>query len=210
MRFANKPIFCLTAALVLLVSAFGCASMEKSVAENRAATGTVNARPASVALEAVSPGLSATYVYGYWQHLNDMPGTDEILRTGTTGPPITLLDHSSMFWGNIFSSGKSRGVGALIQGFIRFPSAGRWELQAVSNDGVRVFLSDTLIISDPTIHPERPSNIAEASIPEPGLYPITIRYFQNKGASALRLRWKGPGETTFSIVPAGAYFHLNG
>ena len=207
MRFAHRYMLYFATAILVMGAGFGCASMEKSAAMDRAAQGTVNALPEAVEPAALAPGLSAVYVFGYWRHLNYMPGNERILQYGTPGPAVPFLDHSARMWGDVFDSGRSRGVGMLLQGYIRFPASGTWELQAVSNDGLHVFLADSLVISDPDVHGDRLSETATVSIPKPGFYPLTLRYFQHKGGYALRLLWKPPGADGFSTIPADAYFH---
>jgi hypothetical protein len=91
---------------------------------------------------------------------------------------------------------------------INFPTAGRWLMAALSNDGVRVRINGEVIIDDPDVHPDQYSENAELTIATPGWYDLSIAYFEHKNTSTLKLFWQHPGASEFEIVPAEAYAHL--
>ena len=188
----------------LFFSLFACAPVKEAGIRDEKGSNAPVAGPDSASL---LPGLSVAYAFGLWRHLGEMPPVDIIRSHGTSGPPVLLLDHTGDRDTPLFDSGRSSGVGMLLEGYIRFPAAGTWELRAVSNDGIRVVLNGRNIIEDPDVHADRPSETAEIPVAEPGFYPLEILYFQRKGTSALRLLWKAPGTDAFAVVPAEAYFH---
>ncbi len=155
------------------------------------------------AADAVAPGLAVNYVFVMTRHVDDI----EAEGPGEPGEPLLQLDYRSGP-GNVLTSDRSDGVGALIRGLIRFPEAGRWLMVAQSNDGVRVRLAGTVIIEDPDVHSDQYSENAEIQIAEPGWYEIAVTYFERKSTSTLKLLWQPPGKSEFEVVPAEAFAHL--
>jgi len=72
-----------------------------------------------------------------------------------------------------------------MKGFIYFDISGWQTLCVVSDDGVRLYIDDELIIEDWTVHP--PITLCEKLNIEQGWYPITIDYFQQQGGEILEL-----------------------
>ena len=95
-----------------------------------------------------------------------------------------------------------------MKGYIHFPEAGQYEMQALSNDGFILTLAGKLAISDPEQHSDRLSNIASVSINSPGWYQVVIEYFQRKGTAAVKLMWKTPGSSDLTPLPPSVYAHL--
>jgi hypothetical protein len=159
----------------------------------------------------IEPGLAVTYVFGKWRHLDDMPGPadppDKESEPHKTGRPILKLDHQ-FGNGTVFDSGWSTGVGAHFSGMIRFPEAGDYTFQALSNDGVRVLVGGRIVVEDPAQHRDRVSVPVTVTIENPGWYSLDVKYYQRKGTAALRLLWQPPGASEFLPVPAEAYGHL--
>lgn len=164
--------------------------------------------PAAIDATAIKPGLGVTYYLKYFKrtvtYLQQMRRGEFRKKEGK---PITEIDYQ-FGEGRVFDSGKSRGVAMQMRGYINFPEAGAYQMQAHSNDGIVLNISDQLAISDPGVHSDQLSNIAEITIDKPGWYPLAIDYFQRKGTAALKLYWKTPGDEDFSIIPAAAYGHL--
>lgn len=155
------------------------------------------------AADAVAPGLAVSYVFVKAQHVDDI----ESEAPGEPGEPLPQLDYRSGP-GNVLTSDRSDGVGALIRGLIRFPEAGRWLMVAQSNDGVRVRLAGTVVIEDPGVHSDQYSENAEINIAEPGWYELAVTYFERKSTSTLKLLWQPPAKSEFEIVPAEAFAHV--
>jgi hypothetical protein len=155
------------------------------------------------AADAVAPGLAVNYVFVKARHVDDI----EAEAPGEPGEPLPQLDYRSGP-GNVLTSDRSDGVGALIRGLIRFPEAGRWLMVAQSNDGVRVRLAGTVIIEDPDVHSDQYSENAEIEIAEAGWYELAVTYFERKSTSTLKLLWQPPGKSEFEVVPAAAFAHV--
>src|SRR5262249_37849026 len=98
----------------------------------------VNPQPAR---DATAPGVAGHYVFLKARHADDI----EAEAPGEPGTPLPQLNYQNGS-GNVLTSDRADGVGALIKGFINFPTAGRWLMTAQSNDGVRVRLAGTVVV----------------------------------------------------------------
>ena len=154
------------------------------------------------------PGLRVLYFYGMFRNVRQIPdGDTAILEKGRPGSPILVINNQ--FGENeIFDSGRNRGVGVQMKGFILLDQIGPYEFQALSNDGVEIIIDGNSILIDHDVHTDRMSNIGTLSPQEAGWHSLMVKYFQRKGTAALTLFWKMPGKDTFEVVLASAYAHL--
>lgn len=151
----------------------------------------------------LQPGLLTVYFHNFFaRNVRMLPK-----RGGKEGKPIFELNNQ-FGRGKVFDSGTNRGIGIRMNGALHFPTTGKYILQTLSNDGVIIYLSDKLVLSDPTQHSDQLSIESELNVTIAGWYPIRIDYFQRKGTAALKLYWKTPGSDEKVIVPAEAYAHL--
>lgn len=160
--------------------------------------------PAPVDSEGLQPGLAATYYLDFFKrHLKHLPSESE---PGTRGKPIMQINHQ-FDKKVVFGSGYNRGVGMRLTGFIHFDDTGVYEMQALSNDGMILYIDNKQVISDPEQHADRMSNIGYVTIDKEGWYTMKLEYFQRKGTAALKLFWQTPGDDKQVPVPAKAYAH---
>lgn len=185
----------LAAGLWLAAVATGPAAAQKAISGLMPA----NPQPADDALE---PGLAVEYLSILARHV------DEVERAGKghPGPTLEMLDWNTLD-GEVLTSGQTDGVGARISGFIRFDAPGTYLMATQSNDGVRVKISDRVIIDDPDVHPDKFSENVALQITEPGWYPLYIVYFERRNTATLELYWQPPGTDGFDFVPAEAFAH---
>ena len=122
------------------------------------------------------------------------------------GAPILIIAHQ-FGSGEVFGSGESREVCVQMRGYLNFKEPGIYLIKANSNDGIRVFLNNKMILNDPDQHADRFTSKAEIEIKQPGHYAVLVRYFQRKGKATLEMYWKTPGADKFDIIPAMAYSH---
>ena len=156
----------------------------------------------------LKPGLSSWYYLEFFERdLRELPKSKRTEHPTFGGKPILQLNHQ-FEKNDVFESGTNRGVGMRMKGFIHFVEPGHYEMQALSNDGVIVYLSGQLAINDPEQHADRLSNLARFKITDPGWYQVVVEYFQRKGTAALKLLWKKPGSVEFVAIPKSAYAHL--
>ena len=153
-----------------------------------------------------APGLSVIYSSNKIRHIDEMPSRKWMAENGVPDEPIPMIAHQ-FGNGEVLGSGKSREVCVQMQGYLNFKETGIYLLKANSNDGIRVFLDNKMIINDPDVHAARFTPDAEIEIKQPGRYAVLVRYFQRKGKATLEMYWKTPGAERFDIIPAMAYSH---
>jgi hypothetical protein len=155
----------------------------------------------------LQPGLSVYYVHGFWRHIDQMPGEKKAKRTRMKGTPIAYLNHR-FGEGMVFKSGRAKGVGMYMNGYIHFDKPGVYVFQARTNDGFRLSIHGMQILQDPNVHSDRLSKAEKVEIRKPGWHPIKMQYFQRKGTSTLELYWTEPGDKEKSIIPKEAFAHI--
>jgi hypothetical protein len=152
------------------------------------------------------PGLAVRYYEGHFRHIDQMPSGTRATRWGRSGNPIAIINHR-FGEGNVFDSGVHQKVGVMMSGYIHFENSGSYRFRARSNDGVRIWIGDTVVIDDPDVHPDQLSDSRPLEIRLAGWYPFQLKYFQNKGSATLELYWQPPGAQDFTIVPEAVYRH---
>jgi len=158
--------------------------------------------------EKIQPGLIPRYFAKFFErNIGKLPDDANTKLKSWVGEPILQLDHQ-FGKGEVFGSWTSRGIGIRMRGVLYFPAQGSYSFQALSNDGVRMYLGDRVVVNDPMQHADQLSEESIVYIKEPGWYPLKIEYFQRKGTAALKLYWKTPEQNTMEIVPASAYGHI--
>lgn len=155
----------------------------------------------------LKPGLAVMYHHHYFARSLD-PLTEGYVqdKPGDFGQPVRSLNHK-FGRDEVFDSGAAQGVGVRMQGLLNFPESGKYTFHAVSNDGLRVYLDDTVILEDPSQHSDRYAVPAEVMIAAAGWYPFKLEYFQRKGTATLQLFRRGPDSTEFTPVPPEALAH---
>jgi len=156
----------------------------------------------------LEPGLRVLYFNGMFRNVRQIPDGDRaMLEKGRTGVPILMIDHQ--FGENeVFDSGRNRGVGVQMKGYLLLDRKGPYQFQALSNDGLEVFIDGRSILIDPDVHSDRLSSVETLAVQETGWHALMIKYFQRKGSATLTLYWKPPGKDAFEVIPARAYAHL--
>ncbi len=101
------------------------------------------------------------------------------------------------------TSGRSDLVGARFRGWLSIPTSGNWTLFTNSDEGSRLSIGDTVVVSNDGVHgmQERSGTIALAA----GLHAITIDYFERTGAAGLVVSWQG-SDGAKQVIPPSQYF----
>ncbi len=110
-------------------------------------------------------------------------------------PALTRMDRSVDFdWGD-----GSPGEGVPADGFsvrwtgsVRLPKDGKYTFYTVSDDGVRLWVDDYLVIDNWADHGTT-ENQGQIELWGERPHPIRIEYYENSGAAVARLLWAGPG-----------------
>ncbi|MCL4551285.1 MAG: glycoside hydrolase family 3 C-terminal domain-containing protein [Bacteroidetes bacterium] len=152
---------------------------------------------AGVRLEGDERPIDAKYLF-----------TDETLKEqGLTGnyfnnkelsgsPTITRVDKQINFWWGGGSPAKEIGednFSVRWTGVIKAPATGKFVLSTSSDDGIRLYVDDKLVINDWTDHALTATS-AEVEMTEGKTYKIRLEYYEFGGDAIIVLGWKLPGE----------------
>jgi hypothetical protein len=88
-------------------------------------------------------------------------------------------------------------------GFLSADLSGDYEFVTESDDGIRLWINDKLLIDDWNSHSmQRQSG---KIILEPGCHAIRLEYFENNAAAGVKLLWKTPALKELEAVPSLAF-----
>jgi hypothetical protein len=97
-------------------------------------------------------------------------------------------------WGNS-SPGKglpADGFSVRWTGSIRLPKDGKYNFYTISDDGIRLWVDDNLVIDNWTDH-SAGENQGQIELWGARPHPIRLEYYENSGAAVAKLLWAGPG-----------------
>ncbi|HEX6022724.1 MAG TPA: family 16 glycoside hydrolase [Solirubrobacter sp.] len=79
------------------------------------------------------------------------------------------------------------------------PTTGEYTFRLRSDDGSELFIDDTLVIDHDGLHgaSDKDGSIQLAA----GMHSLRVNFFEAGGGQELRLSWRRPGDTGFTIVP---------
>jgi RHS repeat-associated protein len=85
-------------------------------------------------------------------------------------------------------------------------STGMYTFQTVSDEGVRLWVNDQLIIDDWTAHPQDTTDIGQIYLEGGGAeYDIKVEYYEGTGNATMQLKWLPPGGGLTPVpIPSGA------
>lgn len=89
------------------------------------------------------------------------------------------------------------------EGVLRTTSTGTYQFQTVSDDGVRLWVNDVLVINNWTLHSSTVDTSGNVSLVAGQIYNIRLEVYENTGFAEMRLRWRTPGSGVFVPIPAG-------
>ena len=85
------------------------------------------------------------------------------------------------------------------------PQSGEYTFYTVSDDGIRFWLADQLVLAAYDDHASQ-EDVVDIAL-EAGDYPIRVEYYEHGGHAVARLLWK-VGGTDRGAIPASNLFHL--
>lgn len=88
-------------------------------------------------------------------------------------------------------------------GLLRITQGGNYRFQTASDDGVRLWVNDVLVINNWTNHSNTTDTSAEVALVANQTYSIRLEYYENAGQSLIRLRWLTPGAGSYAPILAG-------
>jgi hypothetical protein len=89
-------------------------------------------------------------------------------------------------------------------GQIVAPSTGKYTFVTRSDDGVRLWLENRLLIDNFTPHPETEDRSVPVKLDSGQSYNIRLEYFELTANALIRLMWIRPGQTNPEIIPSSA------
>ena len=106
--------------------------------------------------------------------------------------------------GNFATSGRANDVGAVYEGWLDVPTTGTWTLFTTSDDGSRLLIGSTEVVSNDGLHgmQERSGAIALGA----GRHALRIEFFERGGGAGLIAQWQGPGVVK-APIPAASLLH---
>ncbi len=142
-----------------------------------------------------NPDLGGTGLVGeYFNNLN------------LTSPVFSRIDPNINFsWPNAPATGIDENTFSVRwDGFIEVPRTGTYSFYSNSDDGVRLWIDDKLMIENWTDHGQT-ENTGMIQL-EPGTkYPLRLEFYDNTGGATIQLSWSGPGIEK-GIVPSSNLF----
>ena len=142
---------------------------------------------------ALKEGLAVNYAYP--PDVKSLKEADDWLGYGVEpGEPLIGFDYPDTEEGEKTLTSKNASyVVADISGYLRFDSAGVYEIDFLSNDGLKVEIGGQQVAFFDGRHPCENAGVAEVNVPEPGWYELKALYFQRLGTACLLAEWTPPG-----------------
>jgi len=197
LRRCNKVLV----AALMLIGVAGCQTMTLAPPTG----GNVAIAPANPAPDeqVLKPGLAVDYSNIIANKISDV----ETAGRGKPGTPLPHLNWPTAGGGAVMTSNYAIHVAARIEGYMKFPESGRYELRILSNDGVHMALGGITVLSDPGVHVSRLAGPTVVTITQTGWYKLEMQYFQKDGSATLELHWRRPGQADFEAVPGEMFAH---
>ncbi len=136
-------------------------------------------------------GLAATYYLNSWE---------------LTGSVLRRVDSTINFGNDFGVSGlNEENFSVRWSGKVKAPVTGEFVFSTVSDDGVRLWVNDNLIIDNWTLHGDTIDTADAVTLEANTLYTIRMEFYERGGGETARLRWSYPGQAT-EIIPTAYLF----
>jgi hypothetical protein len=154
----------------------------------------------------IKPGLSDKYMIDQFNHIDEVINASRWMKNAP-GDPLPMLNYN-VGASAVLTNHNDDIVGAFIQGYIKIDKPGTYTLSVRHNDGVRLWIGDSMIYDSPFVAPDLLSPNLEVVADKAGWHPIRIIYYEKKGTATLELYWQPPGTGSFEFVPEAAFGHI--
>lgn len=98
-------------------------------------------------------------------------------------------------------------------GYFKVPTTGNYQFETVSDDGVRLWINNQLVIDNWTNHSQTSDTTNNIALTAGSSYPVRVEYFEAGGVSTIALHWKTPTDTSYVSIPtcpsAVAYYGIS-
>jgi MSHA biogenesis protein MshQ len=122
----------------------------------------------------------------------------------TGSPADTRLDSAIDFnWGS--GSPGVAGIGkdnfsVRWDGTVKVATTGGYQFQTVSDDGVRVWVNNVLVIDNWTYHSATTNTSGTITLTAGTNYPVRVEFFEGGGSAVMQFRWKKPADSGYTAV----------
>jgi hypothetical protein len=164
----------------------------------------VTLTPANPQPSALSPGLAVKYAR-IPSAVRELEGAERALKKAKPGKPLVGLTYDDTD-GKVLTSDSFEKVAAEISGYIKFPKAGKYTLDFLNNDGMRLSIGGKQVALYDGIHACGYAGEIDVNVPSAGYYALEATYFQRKGTSCLLMEW-GPNSDSLELVSNSVFFH---
>ncbi|MFO0915348.1 MAG: PA14 domain-containing protein [Pirellulales bacterium] len=143
------------------------------------------------------------FIHGF--NLVALRPDNSVIRGGVPagGTARALVDPGRAIAVYVRSEGSTGPWSVRWTGSIVAPVDGEYAFHTVSNDGIRMWVDDQLLIDNWTDHSET-EDTGRVKLKAGQQHPVRIEYFYNGGQGVTRLMWTPPGKKK-ELVPANAY-----
>lgn len=146
---------------------------------------STTSKSVSIASTSLGAGLDAIYY-----------GQNNTQRAYFTGTPITQVDSIISYnWGAgqpMFGAGPDD-FSAVWSGYVRPPSTGNYTFYTYSDDGIRLYVNNQLVIDKWVDQSATEWGSTSMSLTGGSYVPIRVEYYERGGDAVVELRWAGPG-----------------
>lgn len=151
-------------------------------------------------------GLDVKYIgKGTQRKIRDLSQAKSLLSDAKPGQPLIGLDYRDTNKGEpVLTFTDPYNVAAEITGYMKFDSAGVYEIETWSNDGIEAWVGGQQIGLVRGIQGCEANQRTEVEVPQAGWYPLKIYYFQKLGTSCLMMKSGKKGER-FTWTPNNVF-----
>lgn len=136
-------------------------------------------------------GLAATYYLSAWD---------------LTGSTYQRIDATVNFSNNFGVTGLDvENFSARWTGQVESPITGNVTFSTLSDDGVRLWIDDELVIDNWTLHGDTVDTAAPVSLVEGEKHDLRMEFYERGGGEVAQLRWAYSGQST-QIIPQASLF----
>lgn len=139
----------------------------------------------------IGTGLAATYYINSWD------------LTGTT---YSRVDSTVNFSNNFDVPGyNAENFSVRWTGQVRPPVTGSYTFSTISDDGIRLWINDVMVIDNWTLHGSTVDTASPVTLTGGTLYSVKMEFYERGGAEVAVLRWSYPGQGT-QVIPQASLF----
>jgi len=151
-------------------------------------------------------------------YLSGLPGTyygqNNTSGAFFTGTAVTRVDPQVNYdWVN--AAPGPAGIGAdnfsvRWTGFVTAPITGNYTFRTSSDDGVRLYVNNVLVIDNWTDHSVANNDSAAIALTAGTRVPIIMEFYERGGQAVAQLSWSGPDGAGFQFIPRASLSHFCG